>query len=107
MSLPRRRTRTTSHVRFAGCASIRTRPPRWVGAVVSTPARASAPCRRPVWKSCCSTWLVSGELDALFAGFSEVRYERFVTPYDRRVGGPLAARMPRRFGWFVGITAKR
>lgn len=47
------------------------------------------------------------ELDKLFAGFSEVRYERFVTPYDRRVGGPLAAMLPSRFGWFVGITAKR
>ena len=45
------------------------------------------------------------ELDALFAGFSDVRYERFVTPYDRRVGGPLASRLPRRFGWFVGIFA--
>jgi ubiquinone/menaquinone biosynthesis C-methylase UbiE len=46
------------------------------------------------------------ELDALFAGFSQVRYERFITPYDRRVGGPLVARMPSGFGWFVGITAK-
>ena len=46
------------------------------------------------------------ELDALFAGFSRVRYERFITPYDRRVGGPLAARFPSRFGWFVGIIAK-
>jgi SAM-dependent methyltransferase len=46
------------------------------------------------------------ELDALFAGFSDVRYERFVTPYDRRVGGPLAARLPRRLGWFVGIVAR-
>ena len=47
------------------------------------------------------------ELDALFNRFAGVRYERFVTPYDRRVGGPLAARLPARFGWFVGITAKR
>lgn len=46
------------------------------------------------------------ELDALFADFSEVQYERFVTPYDRRVAGPLAARLPKRFGWFVGITAR-
>jgi ubiquinone/menaquinone biosynthesis C-methylase UbiE len=46
------------------------------------------------------------ELDELFAGFSDVSYERFVTPYDRRVGGPLAAKLPSRFGWFVGITAK-
>jgi SAM-dependent methyltransferase len=46
------------------------------------------------------------ELDVLFAGFTDVRYERFVTPYDRRVGGPLATRLPRRLGWFVGIVAK-
>jgi ubiquinone/menaquinone biosynthesis C-methylase UbiE len=47
------------------------------------------------------------ELERLFAAFSDVRYERFVTPYDRRVGGPLASRLPSRFGWFVGITATR
>jgi hypothetical protein len=46
------------------------------------------------------------ELDTLFAKFSEVRYQRFVTPYDRRVVGPLASALPARFGWFVGITAK-
>lgn len=46
------------------------------------------------------------ELDDLFAGFPDVRYERFVTPYDRRVGGPLASRLPRQFGWFVGIVAR-
>ena len=46
------------------------------------------------------------ELDELFAGFSESCYQRFVTTYDRRVGGPLAGRLPSRFGWFVGITAR-
>ena len=46
------------------------------------------------------------ELDALFAGFSDVRYERFVTPYDRRVGGPLASKLSKRFGWFVGVVAQ-
>lgn len=46
------------------------------------------------------------ELDELFAGFADVRYERFVTPYDRRVAGPLVAWLPTRFGWFVGIRAK-
>lgn len=46
------------------------------------------------------------ELDVLFAGFSEVRYQRFLTPYDRRAGGPIAAKLPTRFGWFVGITAQ-
>ncbi len=34
------------------------------------------------------------ELDTLFAGFSGVRYERFVTPYDRRVGGPTGGAAP-------------
>jgi ubiquinone/menaquinone biosynthesis C-methylase UbiE len=46
------------------------------------------------------------ELDALFAGFSSVAYTRFVTPYDRRVAGPLARLTGRRFGWFVGVTAR-
>jgi len=46
------------------------------------------------------------ELDQLFSGFSDVRYERFVTPYDRRVGGRLVTRLPRRFGWFVGVIAR-
>ena len=45
------------------------------------------------------------ELDELFAGFSSVSYRRFVTPYDRRVAGPLAGLTGARFGWFVGITA--
>jgi ubiquinone/menaquinone biosynthesis C-methylase UbiE len=47
------------------------------------------------------------ELDGLFSAFSNVRYERFVTPYDRRVGGPLVTRLSSRFGWFVGIVARR
>jgi ubiquinone/menaquinone biosynthesis C-methylase UbiE len=47
------------------------------------------------------------ELEQLFAGFHDVRYRRFVTPYDRRVGGPLAGAAGDRFAWFVGITATR
>jgi SAM-dependent methyltransferase len=46
------------------------------------------------------------DLNDLFSPFGEVRYERFVTPYDRRVGGPLARLLPRRFGWFVGVVAR-
>jgi ubiquinone/menaquinone biosynthesis C-methylase UbiE len=46
------------------------------------------------------------ELDELFAGFSRVSYRRFVTPYDRRVVGPIAGLAGSRFGWFVGITSK-
>ena len=47
------------------------------------------------------------ELEALFTPFSEVEYRRFVTPYDRRVVGPLATLTGRRFGWFVAVTARR
>jgi ubiquinone/menaquinone biosynthesis C-methylase UbiE len=46
------------------------------------------------------------ELDRLFAGFSDVRYVRNVTPYDRRVAGPLARVTGSRFGWFVGVIAR-
>jgi SAM-dependent methyltransferase len=46
------------------------------------------------------------ELDELFAGFSSVRYVRNVTPYDRRVAGPLAKLTGPRFGWFVGVIAR-
>jgi ubiquinone/menaquinone biosynthesis C-methylase UbiE len=46
------------------------------------------------------------ELERLFSGFGSVSFERFVTPYDRRVAGPLATLVGPRLGWFVGITAK-
>jgi SAM-dependent methyltransferase len=46
------------------------------------------------------------ELEALFAGFDSVEFVRFVTPYDRRVGGPLASLSGPRFGWFVGVVAR-
>jgi ubiquinone/menaquinone biosynthesis C-methylase UbiE len=45
------------------------------------------------------------ELERLFRGFSTVRFQRFVTPYDRRVGGPLADILGSRLGWFVGVVA--
>ena len=47
------------------------------------------------------------ELERLFAGFSHVIFRREVTPYDRRVAGPLARLTGPRLGWFVGITARR
>jgi ubiquinone/menaquinone biosynthesis C-methylase UbiE len=47
------------------------------------------------------------ELESLFSGFRTVDYTRWVTPYDRRVSGPLATRLGSRFGWFVGVTARR
>jgi ubiquinone/menaquinone biosynthesis C-methylase UbiE len=47
------------------------------------------------------------ELSDLFSGFRDVRYTPYVTPYDRRVAGPLARLAGRRFGWFVGISARR
>jgi ubiquinone/menaquinone biosynthesis C-methylase UbiE len=46
------------------------------------------------------------ELRNLFSNFGEVRIQRFVTPYDRRVAGPLARLVGSRFGWFVGIVAR-
>jgi SAM-dependent methyltransferase len=46
------------------------------------------------------------ELCRLFAGFSEVSTCRFVTPYDRRVAGPLATLVGPRLGWFAGVVAK-
>ena len=46
------------------------------------------------------------ELNGLFAGFSDVRYVRNVTPYDRRVAGPLANLTGPRLGWFVGVIAR-
>jgi len=45
------------------------------------------------------------ELRALFAAFSDVRLEHFVTPYDRRVARRLAGVRGGRYGWFVGIRA--
>ena len=45
------------------------------------------------------------ELNRLFSGFDEVRFVRFLTPYDRRVGGPLVRLAGTRFGWFVGAIA--
>ena len=47
------------------------------------------------------------ELKDLFGGFRGVLLTGFVTPYDRRVAGPLADVIGSRFGWFVGITASR
>jgi hypothetical protein len=47
------------------------------------------------------------ELAAMLKSFSSVSFTRFVTPYDRRVSGPLARVAGPRFGWFVGIRATR
>lgn len=47
------------------------------------------------------------ELRKLFRDFAHVELTGFVTPYDRRVGGPLARLLGPRFGWFVGIRARR
>ncbi len=50
----------------------------------------------------------TGELRALFAGFTSVTYQHFVTPYDK-AGLPrlLADAIPSHFGWFVAIEALR
>ena len=47
------------------------------------------------------------ELRELFADFGSVSVQPFVTPYDRRVAGPLATALGSRFGWFVGVVARR
>ena len=47
------------------------------------------------------------EFEALFSGFASVRFRRWVTPYDRRVAGPIANLTGARFGWFVGVIATR
>ena len=87
---PRRR----SHERSAGCASTRTRRRQWANAAASTPALASAPCRRRVWKSCWSTWREDGERDAegACAGLLAGRAVRHVD--DR--GGTRDTRVLRR-----------
>ena len=38
-----------------------------------------------------------------FSGFEDVRFTRFRTPYDRKVGGPLVGLLPASLGWFVGM----
>lgn len=47
------------------------------------------------------------EIEAMFAHFRSLSIRRFVTPYDRRVAGPLARLVGDRLGWFVGITGKK
>jgi ubiquinone/menaquinone biosynthesis C-methylase UbiE len=49
----------------------------------------------------------SRELKQMFAAFAEVELHRYVTPYDRRVAGPLANITGNRLGWFVGIVARK
>ena len=47
------------------------------------------------------------ELRGMFGAFSSVEFDRWVTPYDRRVAGPFARFLGSRLGWFVGIRAVR
>jgi SAM-dependent methyltransferase len=47
------------------------------------------------------------EIRELFSDFAAVDVQRYVTPYDRRVAGPLADLAGRSFGWFFAITARR
>lgn len=46
-----------------------------------------------------------GELRKMFSAFSNVEIRRFLTPYDRRVAGPLASLTGSNLGWFAGIVA--
>lgn len=47
------------------------------------------------------------EFAQMFSDFAQVSYTRFVTPYDRRVGQLLVDLLGPRFGWFVGVVARR
>jgi hypothetical protein len=42
----------------------------------------------------------------MFGSFSSVSTQRYVTPYDARVAGPVARLLAPRGGWFVGIRAR-
>jgi SAM-dependent methyltransferase len=46
------------------------------------------------------------ELRHLFSGFSSVEVRKFLTPYDRRVAGPLTRVTGDRLGWFAGVSAR-
>jgi ubiquinone/menaquinone biosynthesis C-methylase UbiE len=37
--------------------------------------------------------------------FRQLEFRRYLTPYDRRVGGPIAAALGDRAGWFIGVIA--
>jgi ubiquinone/menaquinone biosynthesis C-methylase UbiE len=47
------------------------------------------------------------ELEYLLRPFQDVRFTRFVTPYDRRVAPGVADLFGPRLGWFLGVIAKR
>jgi ubiquinone/menaquinone biosynthesis C-methylase UbiE len=46
------------------------------------------------------------ELRPMFTGLTDLRIDRPVTPYDRRVAGPLARLTARRLGWFVVVRGR-
>ena len=50
--------------------------------------------------------LTMAEAERLFEGFRETDIGRQTTPYDRRVGGPLAALTGDRLGWYLLIRAQ-
>jgi ubiquinone/menaquinone biosynthesis C-methylase UbiE len=47
------------------------------------------------------------ELRRMFTPFADVQITPFLTTYDIRVGRAVARAFGDRFGWFVGITARR
>jgi SAM-dependent methyltransferase len=46
------------------------------------------------------------ELKGLFAGLEDLRIDRVLTPYDRRVAGPLTRLTGRRLGWFLVVRGR-
>jgi SAM-dependent methyltransferase len=47
------------------------------------------------------------EAAAMFRGLADLRIDRVVTPYDRRVAGPLARVTGRRLGWFMVVQGRK
>jgi hypothetical protein len=48
----------------------------------------------------------ASEVRAMFGDLCELRVEHVVTPYDRRVVGPLASLTGRWLGWFLVVRGR-
>jgi ubiquinone/menaquinone biosynthesis C-methylase UbiE len=76
------------------------------GLLVGRPGRTLADVVANHMESPGTKAYTDAELRSLFGAFSDVRLERFLTPYDRRVAGPATRLAGNRLGWFVGIVAR-
>lgn len=75
------------------------------GLAAGKPTRTFTEVLRDHMESFGTKAYTQAELERMFSDWREAHYTRWVTPYDRRVGGPLADALGPRFGWFVGIRA--